>query len=131
GVRSQSGAVQLRPSAADRHPRGDAGNCSAANRQHRQTLGVSMGNNKTRLTGWAVFTALLMLAVAAIAPQQIPVVLYKLAMVTLGVVLSYWLSRALYPEIRLYQLRGWQLIAAAGVRSIIALACVLGITLGL
>ncbi len=90
-----------------------------------------MGNNKTRLTGWAVFTALLMLAVAAIAPQQIPVVLYKLAMVTLGVVLSYWLSRALYPEIRLYRLQGWQLIAAAGVRSIIALACVLGITLGL
>lgn len=90
-----------------------------------------MGNNKTRLTGWAVFTALLLLAVAVMAPQQIPVVLYKLAMVTLGVVLSYWLSRALYPEIRLYQLRGWQLIAAAGVRSIIALACVLGITLGL
>lgn len=90
-----------------------------------------MEKNKSRLTGWAVFTALLMIAVAVIAPQQIPVVLYKLAMVTLGAVLSYWISLALYPEIRLYNLTGWQLIAAAGVRSIIALACVLGITLGL
>lgn len=87
--------------------------------------------NEKRLVGWSLFTALLFLLLAIIAPQQLPVVIYKLSLVTLGVVLSYWLSRALFPDIRLKNLSGWQLIAAASVRSIITLACVLGITLGL
>lgn len=86
---------------------------------------------KNRLLGWSLFTIALFLLLAMIAPQQLPVVIYKLSLVTLGVVLSYWLSRALYPDLRLYKLTGWKLIAAAGVRAVITLACVLGITLGL
>lgn len=85
---------------------------------------------QTRLLSWIIYTVLVTALVAFIAPQQIAVTLYKVSLVMLGAVLAYWLSRALFPKLRLQNLQGWELIAAAGVRAILALACILGMTLG-
>lgn len=53
-----------------------------------------------RLSGWAVITVLLLVAVWLLAPQQLPVSLYKLSLVTLAAVIGYWLDRSLFPYAR-------------------------------
>ena len=53
-----------------------------------------------RLSGWLVITVLLLVSVWAIAPQQLPVSLYKLSLVSLAAVVGYWLDRSLFPYAR-------------------------------
>ena len=53
-----------------------------------------------RLSGWLLITLALAGAVLAIAPQQLPVSLYKLSLVTLAGVIGYWLDRSLFPYAR-------------------------------
>ncbi len=53
-----------------------------------------------RLFGWALITLALLVAVWALAPQQLPVSLYKLSLVTLAAVVGYWLDRSLFPYAR-------------------------------
>lgn len=53
-----------------------------------------------RLLGWALITLALLVAVWALAPQQLPVSLYKLSLVTLAAVVGYWLDRSLFPYAR-------------------------------
>lgn len=53
-----------------------------------------------RLLGWIAVSVALTLAVAAIAPQQIPVSLYKLNLIALAGVAGYWLDRSLFPYAR-------------------------------
>lgn len=53
-----------------------------------------------RLIGWIVVSALLTLAVALIAPQQVSVSLYKLNLIALAGVAGYWLDRSLFPYAR-------------------------------
>ena len=103
-----------------------------------------------RLTLWVFVTMALMICLALAAPEQMPVIAYKVALVTLGVVLAYWLDRALFPYARPHaclQNRnapggGWTddaeayrytaaFAAACLRRALIVLACVLGLTLGL
>lgn len=50
-----------------------------------------------RLSGWLLITLLLLAAVLMLAPQQLPVSLYKLSLVTLAAVVGYWLDRSLFP----------------------------------
>lgn len=50
-----------------------------------------------RLWGWALITAVLLLAVWALAPQQAAVTLYKVSLVTLAAVVGYWLDRSMFP----------------------------------
>jgi membrane protein YqaA with SNARE-associated domain len=99
-----------------------------------------------RLTGWLMITIGLLLAIALFQPQQLLVVLYKGALVTLGGVVGYWIGRSLFPYARPHTFidqfirraegddatRMVVLAAAALVaRSLIVLACILGLTLGL
>ena len=104
-----------------------------------------------RLLGWLIATVVIMLALAFVAPEQMPVIAYKLGLVTLGCVLAYWLDRALFPYARPHaciptpdapggcaipsedeRKRYEFLFAAACIRrALIVLACVLGLTLGL
>lgn len=86
-----------------------------------------------RMTFWTTITLCLLLVLAVIAPTKLPVVLYKVGMVTLAVTLAYWLDRALFPGGRPHQLITLRyLVAAAWLRrALIVLACVLGLTLGL
>lgn len=103
-----------------------------------------------RLIGWLIATIVIMLALAFFAPEQMPVIGYKLALVMLGAVLAYWIDRSLFPYARPHEclpnrncpgggatepqeaFRYTVAFAAACLRrSLIVLACVLGLTLGL
>ena len=53
-----------------------------------------------RLTGWTLITLALLVAVWALSPQQLPVSLYKLSLVTLAAVIGYWLDRSIFPYAR-------------------------------
>lgn len=53
-----------------------------------------------RLSGWLLITICLMSAIWFVAPQQLPVSLYKLSLVTLAAVVGYWLDRSLFPYAR-------------------------------
>ena len=55
---------------------------------------------RPRLWGWFLITLALLAAVWCIAPQQLPVSLYKLSLVTLAAVVGYWLDRSLFPYAR-------------------------------
>lgn len=64
-------------------------NCLKKYRSHVKNL---------RLSGW-LFTAIaLMVVIALVSPQQIPVVIYKLSLISLAAVLGYWLDRSLFPD---------------------------------
>lgn len=103
-----------------------------------------------RLLGWLIVALVLMAGLALAAPEQMPVIFYKLSLVVLGAVLAYWLDRALFPYARPHEClpddncpgggntdsphayRYMVAFAAACIRrSLIVLACVLGLTLGL
>jgi hypothetical protein len=86
-----------------------------------------------RLIGWAVAAGLLLAGLAALAPQQAPVVLYKFVLVILGAVLAYWVDRSLFPYARPHELLpdDWPMGMACLRRALVLLACVLGLTLGL
>ncbi|GLT22665.1 membrane protein [Zoogloea oryzae] len=53
-----------------------------------------------RLFGWLIVTILLLVAIAFLAPQQLPVSLYKLSLVSMAGVVGYWLDRSLFPYAR-------------------------------
>lgn len=86
-----------------------------------------------RQTVMALVTLCLFLALAAIRPEQLQVVLYKTGLVTLAIVISYWADRSLFPiEARPHECIGGMHIVGAWIRrALIAVAVVLGMTLGL
>lgn len=53
-----------------------------------------------RMLEWLLAALLLTVLVWMIAPQQLPTMLYKGALVTLAAVLGYWIDRSLYPYAR-------------------------------
>ncbi|MDO5940622.1 putative holin [Burkholderia cepacia] len=53
-----------------------------------------------RMVGWLVAAVLLAAAIAVISPQQLPVALYKLSLISLAAVVAYWLDRGLFPYAR-------------------------------
>ena len=110
---------------------------------------VGSSSRSPRLLGWLIVSLALLVVLAFAAPAQMPVILYKVALVTLGAVLAYWLDRALFPYARPHtcqkqqsgpdlgpsdsdRYRSEMRFAAACIRrALIVLACVLGLTLGL
>lgn len=56
-----------------------------------------------RLLGWQLTAVLLLLVIALVSPQQLPVVIYKISLITLAAVLGYWLDRSLFPKAALGQ----------------------------
>lgn len=57
-------------------------------------------NKLPRLTSWWVIALLLSLLVFFIAPQQLPVSLYKLNLIALAAVAGYWIDRSVFPYAR-------------------------------
>lgn len=95
---------------------------------------LRLRNRLPRMTAWTVITLLLLLALAAIRPEQLQVVVYKSGLVTLGAVLAYWIDRSLFPygQDRPHAcIGGIHIVGAWLRRALIVLACVLGMTLGL
>ena len=57
-----------------------------------------------------LLAALLLAVIAVVSPVQLPVVLYKAALIALAAVIGYWLDRALFPYARpdSYLWRDWR-----------------------
>ena len=96
----------------------------------------STHSKKFRLLAWLLAAFWLLLCLYLLSPQQLPVVLYKVAMVLLGVVIAYRVDRAYFPYDRphTYAETGEDLLPrglAMLRRALIAVACILGLTLGL
>lgn len=53
-------------------------------------------NKLPRLTSWWVIALLLSLLVFYIAPQQLPVSIYKLNLIALAAVSGYWIDRSVF-----------------------------------
>lgn len=53
-----------------------------------------------RTTTWLVFAVLLLCVIALISPVQLPVVLYKAALIAVAAVAGYWVDRVLFPYAR-------------------------------
>ena len=81
-------------------------------------------------------TLVLALAIGLIAPQQLPVTLYKLSLITLAAVAGYYLDRELFPYARpdryLSDLdrHGFEFGVAQLRRALIVSACVIAVALG-
>ena len=52
------------------------------------------------MSGWLLLAIVLVVSIAAVSPQQLPVALYKLCLITLAGVVGYWLDRGLFPYSR-------------------------------
>ena len=63
-----------------------------------------------RMFGWLLLAIVLVGCIAAVSPQQLPVTLYKLCLITLAGVVGYWLDRSLFPYARpdSYLERDWR-----------------------
>lgn len=55
---------------------------------------------RVRMADWLLYSLGLLLLVWFMAPQQLPVVVYKLALLALAAVTSYWIDRSLFPYAR-------------------------------
>lgn len=88
-----------------------------------------------RMTDWIVITILLTVAIYLLAPQQLPVSLYKLSLITTAAVVGYWIDRSLFPYARPDNPRldpYDRLIAAAMLRRAIIVGCaMLAVSLGM
>lgn len=59
-----------------------------------------MLNKMPRMTDWLLITLILIGLIAWLAPQQLPVSLYKLSLITMAAVVGYWIDRSLFPYAR-------------------------------
>lgn len=57
-------------------------------------------NRLPRMAEWLLAALLLTIVIAFTSPQQLPVVLYKLALISLAAVVAYWLDRSFFPYAR-------------------------------
>lgn len=83
--------------------------------------------------GWFKLTAAFLLSlIFYLSPQQLPVIVLKLAEVTLGGILGYWLDRNLYPNFCLHQITEEGLLRSMFIRrALIVSACVIGTAIAL
>ncbi len=52
------------------------------------------------MSDWLAAAVLLAVVIWLIAPQQLPVSLYKLSLVAMAAVVGYWIDRSLFPYAR-------------------------------
>jgi len=64
-----------------------------------------------RNTLWILAAAVLLYLIFKVAPQQLPVALYKVSLIALAMVMGYWVDRALFPYARpdSYLEKDWRL----------------------
>lgn len=85
-----------------------------------------------RLADWIAIAIVLTLVIGIIAPQQLPVTLYKLSLVSLAAAVGYWIDRSLFPYARPDELTLSDLQTASAYlrRAFIVGACIIGVSLG-
>ena len=88
-----------------------------------------------RLFVWLITAILLLALISWTSSAQVPVIIYKLSLVSLSAVLGYWLDRSLFPWARPDSFCPWEesLCCAAAMirRAIIVAAICLSVALGL
>ena len=84
------------------------------------------------MTDWLLVTLVLLAAIAVLSPQQLPVSLYKLSLITMAAVVGYWIDRSLFPYARPDNLSlATSLQAASMLRRAIIVGCaMLAVSLG-
>lgn len=73
-------------------------------------MSLKLPRRLPRMAGWLLLAKLLIAAIALVSPQQLPVALYKLALISLAAVVGYWIDRSLFPYARPdgYLSRDWR-----------------------
>lgn len=63
-----------------------------------------------RMTTFILLAAVLLMVIAVLSPVQLPVVIYKLSLISLAALAGYWLDRALFPYARPdgYLVKDWR-----------------------
>lgn len=100
-------------------------------------------NKLPRMFDWLLVTLVLVAAIYVLSPQQLPVSLYKLSLITMAAAVGYWIDRSLFPYARPDQLEvgtanGSSSITAEGIlisismlrRAIIVGCAMLAVSLG-
>lgn len=91
-----------------------------------------MFTGKLRAVEFAIFALLGLFFISYIAPQQLPVALYKATLVLIGGFVGYWADRWLFPYARPDQMGNSPFFSSSMIRrAVIVAACILGLTLGL
>ena len=87
-----------------------------------------------RMFDWLLITLVLVGLIALLSPQQLPVSLYKLSLITMAAVCGYWIDRSLFPYARPddITLATSAILQAAAMlrRAIIVGAAMLAVSLG-
>lgn len=82
---------------------------------------------------WAIGTAILMVVIWNIAPQQIQVIIYKISLVALAACMAYWIDRSMYQRLTdrldVHIPRDWFGAMRMLSRALVFLGVVLGLTL--
>lgn len=63
-------------------------------------MSSTLNSRALRMLDWLVIAVVLALFVWLLAPQQLPVSLYKLSLVAMAGVCGYWIDRSLFPYAR-------------------------------
>ncbi len=84
-----------------------------------------------RMAPWGVVAVLLLVLVGAVAPHQLGIVLYKLALTASAAWTGYWIDRGLFPYGRPDKIAPELFSLAALRRAIVIAACIIGVAIGL
>jgi hypothetical protein len=83
---------------------------------------------------WLLVTLVLVASIYVLSPQQLPVSLYKLSLITMAAVVGYWIDRSLFPYARPDNpnLDPFDIVIAAAMlrRAIIVGCAMLAVSLG-
>ena len=66
----------------------------------KPTASSASPRSAPRMFGWLVLAVLLTALTYTLAPQQLPLSVYKLSLVATAAVAGYWIDRALFPYAR-------------------------------
>lgn len=81
---------------------------------------IPLRHRLPRLTTWLIIAIVLLVAISLVSPQQLPIVVYKLSLVSLAAGAGYWIDRALFPYARPdgYLVRDWRCGSCAGIHRV-------------
>jgi len=85
-----------------------------------------------RMFDWLLITLVLVGLIALLSPQQLPVSLYKLSLISMAAVVGYWIDRSLFPYARPDELALTEIERSVSMlrRAIIVGAAMLSVSLG-
>lgn len=91
----------------------------------------ALSSRAPRMTDWFILAVVLIAIVYVVAPQNLPVVIYKLSLVSLAGLLGYRLDRSLFPYARPDHVPETVIGLAMLRRAIIVAAFMVAVSIGL